>query len=68
MTTGLVWTLSATSGRTHRALAGEAGEDTHGMDGDNETAAGQHNGNSGSYIGMTAQKVKRIYTCMVTDC
>jgi hypothetical protein len=44
--------------RAHGALALEPGEDAHGVDGDDEAAAGQHNGNSESYIGTEAPKVK----------
>ena len=44
--------------RANRPLALEPGEDAHGVDGNDESAAGQHNGNSESYIGTEAPKVK----------
>ena len=55
-------------GRAHGSLAREPGEDTHGVDRDDKSAAGQHNGNSASYIGMTAGKGQANIIRMVTDC
>jgi hypothetical protein len=45
--------------RGHGSLAQEPGRNAHGVNGDNEAAAGQHVGNSKSYIFMMGQKVKR---------
>jgi hypothetical protein len=59
ITTGLVCTLSATR-PSIRAPCPETGQDAHGVDGNNESAAGQHIGNSDSYIGMMPWNVKQI--------